>query len=153
MVVSMNSMGAVVGVDEWARQRALKEGKGITYLEELADFADAVDRVPEEVFLDEIELFIRHPELARSRFLSLHAAWESRSVERMLAVARNLLPFQVPALHEAVLGGRNRRWVPKILGHIASNRRTLVLIGALHLCGKGNVAELIKEKGHGIRWL
>jgi uncharacterized protein YbaP (TraB family) len=140
-------------VEEWVKGCAATDGKSISYLEHASDFAEPLDQVSEQVFLDEIDVLVEQPELVRTRFLAMDAAWRSRSVERMLSVASTFAPFRVPELHQAVLAGRNTRWVPKILAYLATGRRTLVLIGALHLCGKGNVAELIEQDGHAVAWL
>ena len=58
-----------------------------------------------------------------------------------------------PGLYEKLVTKRNSSWVPLLEGMLADGSRHLVVVGALHLVGPGNVIELLKKRGHEVERL
>lgn len=56
-----------------------------------------------------------------------------------------------PALHEALLAGRNRRWAETLGPILAECPRPLIAVGAAHLVGPGGLAALLAERGYRVR--
>jgi hypothetical protein len=52
-------------------------------------------------------------------------------------------------VYDALLGARNRKWLPKIEALLNDDRNYLVIVGTGHLVGPGNVIELLKKDGVG----
>ena len=52
-----------------------------------------------------------------------------------------------PRLYQAVLAGRNRKWIPKIEALLNEDKNYLVIVGTGHLVGQGSVIELLKKDG------
>ncbi|HEX3397505.1 MAG TPA: TraB/GumN family protein [Steroidobacteraceae bacterium] len=52
-----------------------------------------------------------------------------------------------PALYDAVLVARNRKWVPKIEALLNGDKNYLVIVGTGHLVGQGSVIALLKKDG------
>jgi len=52
-------------------------------------------------------------------------------------------------LYQSILGGRNRKWVPKIEALLNDDKNYLVIVGAAHLAGSGSVIDLLKKDGIG----
>ena len=58
-----------------------------------------------------------------------------------------------PALHEALLAGRNRRWAEVIAPLLEGTPRPLIAVGTAHLVGPEGLAALLEAKGYRIRRL
>lgn len=58
-----------------------------------------------------------------------------------------------PALHEALLAARNRRWGEALGPILAAKPRPLIAVGAAHLVGPEGLAALLAAKGYRVRRL
>jgi uncharacterized protein YbaP (TraB family) len=56
-----------------------------------------------------------------------------------------------PALHEALLTARNRRWTEALVPILAAKPRPLIAVGAAHLVGPEGLAALLAAKGYRLR--
>ncbi len=54
-----------------------------------------------------------------------------------------------PALYQAVLAARNRKWIPKIEALLNDDQNYLVIVGTGHLVGRNSVIDLLKKDGVG----
>jgi uncharacterized protein YbaP (TraB family) len=54
-----------------------------------------------------------------------------------------------PALYQAVLAARNRKWIPKIEALLNDDKNYLVIVGTGHLVGRNSVIDLLKKDGVG----
>ena len=54
-----------------------------------------------------------------------------------------------PALYDALLAARNRKWIPTIEALLNEDRNYLVIVGTGHLVGRDSVIELLKKDGVG----
>jgi uncharacterized protein len=53
-----------------------------------------------------------------------------------------------PALYDALVMDRNRHWLPQIERLLQGDANCLVVVGALHLVGKGGLLEGLRKDGH-----
>ena len=53
-----------------------------------------------------------------------------------------------PGLYDALVASRNRNWVTQLEALMSPSTSRLVVVGALHLVGKGSVIELLESKGY-----
>jgi uncharacterized protein YbaP (TraB family) len=131
------------GVEAQLLGRAKADGKATSQLERGEDLCNAFGSAP----LESIEAGIKHALLdagdAQSRLQSMYDAWFARDRAGLLAAAEASGMFEIPALREAGLILRNRAWAPKIRDLTNGTRRTLVVVGAMHLCGPGNLEECL----------
>jgi uncharacterized protein YbaP (TraB family) len=58
-----------------------------------------------------------------------------------------------PGLVPRFLQRRNVRWIPKIEDAIKSGKPTMIVAGAMHFAGPGNVLSLLRARGHTIEQL
>jgi uncharacterized protein YbaP (TraB family) len=52
-----------------------------------------------------------------------------------------------PALYDALLGVRNRKWMPKIEALFDGDEDCLVVVGTLHYVGKDGLLTLLRKRG------
>ena len=77
----------------------------------------------------------------------LIAAWRGgdlRALEKEFLKER----AKSPELYDALLGVRNRQWLPKIEALLKEDRDYLVVVGALHFVGRDGLLALLKSNGH-----
>ena len=53
-----------------------------------------------------------------------------------------------PELYDALLGARNRQWLPKIEALMKEDRDYLVVVGALHYVGRDGLLALLRKNGY-----
>lgn len=143
----------VAGVESNLVRRANQEEKKVFWLESTEELAHLFDEVAAKVYAERIEFMVENPETVRRTLRELHDIWLSRSIPALLAFASALPIWGIPALRSAILLTRNRNWLPRFRDGVDSPRRTLFLVGALHLCGDGSLLDLLKGAGHSVTLL
>jgi uncharacterized protein YbaP (TraB family) len=126
-------------IHEKIRHRA--EIAGLESIDEFVrTFSDMNDRESESFLLQSIEYGQRSPELLNETI----AAWKAGSAARvyqLYAPRRN-----GAAGYWRWIEKRSALWIPRIEDAIKSRKPTMVIVGALHLCGpRGIIAELRKR--------
>jgi uncharacterized protein YbaP (TraB family) len=136
-----------LGIDMQLTERARGDGKPIdgleTVVEQLGIF-DARSLAEQSKFL--VDAANDAPKM-RDDLQRLVAAWRAgdlRKLEREFKKER----AQSPALYDALLGDRNRKWLPKIEALLQSDQNYLVVVGTLHFVGRDGLLELLKRAGH-----
>lgn len=137
---------AIQGIESNLLQQAATDAKSVAYLESGEGLARLFDAIP----LDEIHasfdvVLDDEPALLRG-FIAMHEAWLQRDRSKLHAVACTLPLFSYPAIRYAMLDARNRAWAREIERMLASSRRTLIVVGTLHLCGPGNVEQCLERE-------
>jgi uncharacterized protein YbaP (TraB family) len=135
------------GIDMQITERARQDGKPVDGLETVIDQLEVFDsRTFEEqtrFLLDSADDAARLDEdLAK-----LVAAWRAgdlRALEKEFRKER----AKSPALYDALLGARNRKWMPKIEALLQGNEDYLVVVGTLHYVGRDGLLSLLRKKGY-----
>jgi uncharacterized protein YbaP (TraB family) len=126
-------------INEKTRHRA--ETSGLETIDEFVrSFSEMSDRESESFLLQSIEYGQRSPELLNETI----AAWKAGDTNRM---------YRLYAPRKNGSDGywrwvekRSALWIPRIEHAIKSRQPTMVVVGALHLCGpRGLIAELQKR--------
>ena len=136
-----------LGIDMQITDRARADGKSIEGLETVVDQLSVFDsRSFEEqtrFLLDSAEDV---PKLNED-LQDLIDAWRSgnlRALEKAFMEER----AKSPELYDALLGARNRQWLPKIEALLEEDRDYLVVVGALHYVGRDGLLALLSKDGH-----
>jgi uncharacterized protein YbaP (TraB family) len=136
-----------LGIDMQLADRARADGKSIDGLETVQEQLGIFDsRSMEEqtrFLLDSTEDAPKlHGDLQR-----LVAAWRTGD---LAALQKEFLEerAKTPELYDALLGERNRKWLPKIEALLAEKGDVLVVVGALHYVGHDGLLELLRRAGH-----
>lgn len=137
-----------LGVDRALRDEAESAQKRIDFLEDLNDQLRLLTNTPlaEQIsFLDHIA---KSPDVGFSELrdmVSANCRGDIRFFEDLLAERRKAWPQLV----DAILTKRNENWVPKIIEMARTTRRTVIVVGVLHLVGETGLPALLEP--HGLR--
>jgi uncharacterized protein len=136
-----------LGIDMQITERARTDKKSVEGLETVIDQLSVFDaRSFEEqtrFLLDSAEDV---PQL-NDDLQELITAWRTgnlRALEKAFIEER----AKSPELYDALLGERNRKWLPKIEALLGEEHDYLVVVGALHYVGSDGLLALLRKEGH-----
>lgn len=127
-------------------------GRRVRELEGLRGQLSIFDRLPEPQQRAMLAAVVRGSETARKDPERLQRAWLAGDAAIIEASTREGFLAE-PALREALLAGRNRRWVTAIIPALEQAPRPLIAVGAAHLIGPDGLAALLAIEGYRIRRL
>jgi uncharacterized protein YbaP (TraB family) len=136
-----------LGIDMQLVGRARADGKKIDGLETVVDQLSVFD---DRSFAEQTQFLLDStddaPELPAD-LDRLVAAWRTGD---LAALEKEFLKerARTPALYDALLGARNRKWLPQIEALLDDDRDYLVVVGALHFVGNDGLLELLRKAGH-----
>jgi uncharacterized protein len=146
---ALNKTGfdAELGIDMQITERARADGKPVEGLETVIDQLSVFDN---RTFDEQTRFLLDSAEDAPTLTEDLQkliAAWRTgdlRALEKEFRKERK----KSPELYDALLGVRNRQWLPKIEALLEHDRDYLVVVGALHFVGRDGLLSLLKKEGH-----
>jgi uncharacterized protein YbaP (TraB family) len=135
-----------LGIDMQITERAKADGKAIDGLETVIDQLGVFDgrTFPEQTrfLLDSTD----DADNLQADLDKLIVAWRTgdmRALEKEFRKER----AKSPALYDALLGTRNRKWMPKIEALLEDDQDYLVVVGTLHYVGSDGLLTLLKKRG------
>ena len=146
---ALNKTGfdANLGIDMQITERARTDGKPVEGLETVIDQLSVFDnRSFEEQTRFLLDSADDAPKLTED-LQKLIAAWRAgnlRALEKEFLKERK----KSPELYDALLGVRNRQWLPKIEALLKGDQDYLVVVGALHFVGRDGLLSLLRRDGH-----
>jgi uncharacterized protein YbaP (TraB family) len=146
---ALNKTGfdANLGIDMQITERARTDGKPIEGLETVIDQLSVFDnRSFEEQTRFLLDSADDAPQLNQDlqKLITAWRAGDLRSLEKEFLKER----AKSPELYDALLGTRNRQWLPKIEALLNEDRDYLVVVGALHFVGRDGLLALLRSDGH-----
>jgi hypothetical protein len=75
------------------------------------------------------------------------AAWRRGDTQR-LAKLLSTEYSSFPALYRPLVTERNEKWLPQIEQMLKDEANVMVVVGALHVVGKGGLLELLRKDGY-----
>src|SRR5688572_1288980 len=144
--LSKTGFDAQLGIDMQITERAKADGKTIEGLETVIDQLGVFDA---RTFPEQTRFLLDSTDDADSLQADLDkliVAWRSGN---MRALEKEFLKERAksPALYDALLGARNRKWMPKIEALLADDQDYLVVVGTLHYVGHDGLLALLKKRG------
>jgi uncharacterized protein YbaP (TraB family) len=148
---SSNRSSPKAGVDEYFMKRAAKRSMPVVGLESVREharvYSGLTDRESEILLLS---TFV--PSETHRGNDDVLNAWNRGDAET-LARIMDQESQEFPAFNERLLGARNRAWVPRIDGFLASGHTYFVVVGAGHFGGSRGLLALMRAKGYQIEQL
>jgi uncharacterized protein YbaP (TraB family) len=135
------------GVEQYVLARAKAGGKDVVGLETLEFQIGIFDSLPPRSQQMMLAQTLAELDEAESAMAGMADAWRAGELE---ALSGELLDDfdDFPGLYDALVTQRNEAWIANLEGLLATGRRYLVVVGALHLVGDDSVVDLLAARGH-----
>lgn len=135
------------GVEQYVLARAEAGRKEIVGLETLEFQIGIFDSLPAKSQQMMLQQTLAELDEAETAMASMADAWRAGELE---ALSGELLDDfdDFPGLYDALVTQRNESWIDNLERLLATGRRHLVVVGALHLVGEHNVVDLLAARGH-----
>jgi uncharacterized protein len=143
LCANVYAMEPVAGVEHQLRQWRARDEKPASFLETSEDVIRRLTAVPESELHQAIEILARDTDEPKRNLAALYEAWAGQDRDRMFEVISRSSTYNIPAIRNAVFTARNREWVASIERLSSTPKRTVVIVGAGHLCGPDNLLDLM----------
>jgi uncharacterized protein YbaP (TraB family) len=134
------------GVEEQLVARAQHDGRTTAGLETLDEELGQLESMSPEDQARFLELTLQDLKDTGDETDQMLNAWrsgDSSALAAQLSDAYN----QFPELYRALVSARNQRWLPQIKSYLTADHNVLIVVGALHVVGKGGLLELLRGAG------
>jgi uncharacterized protein len=136
------------GVEMYFMERARNDGKSVAGLETVHDQISLFQNMPLDTQAEYLVSSLEQAHDLPKEVDTMVHAWQRGDAQWFANQLQSELGRD-PRLYQAVLGARNRKWVPKIEALLNDDKNYLVIVGTGHLVGQGSVIELLKKDGIG----
>ncbi|MDR6494757.1 TraB/GumN family protein [Paraburkholderia sp. 22099] len=133
----------VEGVEPRMLRSAITQGKPYRYLETAQEVAASLESIPLDAIGAALGLLMSDLAEPQRTLERMHAAWLDGDLAEVQRIAAESPMFNLPGIREAILDARNRAWAARLKDWPTRPERTLVVVGALHLCGPGNLIDCL----------
>jgi uncharacterized protein YbaP (TraB family) len=133
----------VEGVEPRMLRSAITQGKPYRYLETAQEVAASLESIPLDAIGAALGLLMSDLAEPQRTLERMHAAWLDGDLAEMQRIAAESPMFNLPGIREAILDARNRAWAARLKDLATRPERTLIVVGALHLCGPGNLIDCL----------
>jgi uncharacterized protein YbaP (TraB family) len=135
------------GVEQQLVRRARADHKSTEGLETVNDELGGLETLSREDQLRVLDQTLDELKDAPSDMRVVVSAWRRGDAARLAAVlSKEYRGF--PTLYRPLVTVRNQHWLPQIEQLLQGDRNCLVVVGALHLVGKGGLLELLHQDGY-----
>ena len=134
------------GVEEQLIARAQADGRPTAGLETLDQELGQLERLAPEDQARFLELTLTDLKDTGSETDRMLAAWRAGDTSELAAELSDAYQ-QFPELYRVLVSDRNARWLPQIRAYLNGDHNVLIVVGALHVVGKGGLLELLKNAG------
>jgi uncharacterized protein YbaP (TraB family) len=141
-----------LGLDQQLAAAAVSAGKEVTGLETLEFQIELFDGMPDPVQVQLLMQTLHEADLLENQMGALVGAWRDGKTDILAReLGRNFSEY--PDLYRSLVTERNASWANQLIEMGDGDRECLVVVGALHLVGKGSLIDLLRDKGaHVVRW-
>lgn len=141
-----------MGLEQHLLAQARRDHKDILGLETLADQVAVFDTLSEPEQAALLEQTVQELHTTDLAMTSLIEAWRRGELQDLVSqLAEDFEDF--PELYDELVLKRNAAWSDRLASLIRDGRTFLVVVGALHLVGEGNVLERLEDRGFEITLL
>lgn len=135
------------GVEQQLERRAAKDGKRTLGLETVDQQLGVFESLKPRDQARFLELTVSELSDVGSETQTVIQAWRAGNAAKLAALLGD--EYQsFPILYQALVTERNQRWLPQIEKLLKDRQSYLVVVGALHLVGKGGLLERLRKDGY-----
>lgn len=134
------------GLDNHFFERARDDGRPIAGLETAEFQANLFVGMPEALSKQLLAATLDETTYSSQTPAELYRIWRSGDVATLDKLMKDLRQ-NYPDLHQLLLAGRNRAWLPQLVERFKGDTPTLVVVGAAHLVGADGLVVLLKTQG------
>ncbi|MGC1458771.1 MAG: TraB/GumN family protein [Steroidobacteraceae bacterium] len=134
------------GVEEQLVARAQRDGRGTAGLETLDQELGQLEHMSAEDQARFLELTLQDLKDTGNETDLMLGAWRSGDSGALAAQLSDAYQ-QFPELYRVLVSDRNQRWLPQLRNYLSADHNVLVVVGALHVVGKGGLLELLRAAG------
>jgi uncharacterized protein len=135
------------GVEEQLVARVQADGRATAGLETIAEELSGLTELSREDQVRMLEQSLDDLKDLKSEMRDILAAWR-RGDANHLATLLSSEYDAFPALYRPLVTVRNERWLPQIEQFLKGGDNVMVVVGSLHLVGKGGLLELLRKDGY-----
>lgn len=135
------------GVEEQLLRRAQADSKPTGGLETVDEELGGLERLPRAEQLQMLDQTLAELKDTESDLRVALSTWR-RGDAAQLATLLSKDFREFPTLYRPLVTDRNQHWLPQIEQFLQQDRNTLVVVGALHLVGRGGLLELLRHAGY-----
>lgn len=149
-VMKAQSLGITDGVDAHYYQKAKDDGKAIGELESKEDvlgYMEAMKGLDGDAVMEATLRDIKRFEELMSTMVE---AWKQGDLDALDRDLGQPMREEAPELYQTLLVDRNAQWLEEVEDLFEQEGTELVLVGSLHLAGKQNLLEMLKEAGYDV---
>jgi uncharacterized protein len=136
------------GIEMYFMEKARSDGKSVAGLETAHDQILLFQNMPMDTQAAYLVSSLEQSHDLPKEVDSMVHAWQRGDTQWFENELQSELGKD-PRLYQAVLGTRNRKWLPKIEALLNDDKNYLVIVGTGHLIGQGSVIDLLKKDGIG----
>ena len=140
------------GVEKQLQLHAQGDHKEITGFETVQEQLGLLDNLSTADQIKFLDLTLEEMREMEGETDDLLAAWRSGNAQKLSALLSKEYGA-APALYSTLVAGRNRKWIPHIETLLKSDKNYMVVVGTLHIVGKGGLLDLLKADGFSARQL
>jgi uncharacterized protein YbaP (TraB family) len=140
------------GVEEQLVRRAHADGKPTAGLETLPEELGGLVDLSNEDQVRMLDQTLDELKDIKSEMREIVGAWRKGDTVHLAALLSTEYST-FPSLYKPLVTDRNERWLPQLQELLRGNDNVLVVVGALHLVGKGGLLELLHQQGYTLKQL
>lgn len=135
----------VEGVEPRMLRSAIAQGKPYEFLETAEEVAALLGSIPLDAIGAALDLLMADTGEPQRTLERMHEAWLFADLNAVQQIAAESPMFNLHGIRHAILDARNRAWAARLETLLARPERTLVVVGALHLCGPENLLDCLAQ--------
>jgi uncharacterized protein YbaP (TraB family) len=134
------------GVEEQLVARTRQDGRATAGLETVDEELGQLAQLSPEDQARFLELTLEDLKDTGSDTDQMLTAWRTGNSTELASQLSDAY-HQFPELYRVLVSERNQRWLPQIKTYLAADHNVLIVVGALHVIGKGGLLELLRSAG------
>jgi len=140
------------GVEEQLLRRAQGEGRATAGLESFEEEMQGLVGLSAPDQLRLLDQTLEDLKDLKAEMRDVLGAWRAGDATRLAGLLSEEYE-SFPSLYKPLVTDRNQRWLPQVQALLKEEHNSLVVVGALHLVGKGGLLELLRAQGYRITQL